>query len=399
MDLAKRIALLQDYQTALSAAEAAVIDEERKRLRVLSQVSSDLEAYLTWIEALEDRSDLSPSSIKVFDSGLDQRRQLGLPPVDESVVNRSFLRSVRLLARSSENVPMTDVSAMEWRDPYSRRFEGSGLCSKYKGSATHLGFFTWLEEQSACRGEVWQGLKKIEKSVIYLREDERPRYLVSVKRDGAYTLLCQEGSNLDTSKFRSISSGEGTGIFVLGLDGKLYAAAHSESERGLMHHSSFFAGGDVLSAGELVVEQGVLKSLSNRSGHYRPDWKDPMLAVLDHLHNKGVDLSAVRLELVGTAELSDEIILSDGTKKTVPFSVRMTAHVDAGIFHENRGEDVAYTHGWVRRIGRWKGRLKEALSELDPELLGGAQVALRTLYGVDRDMTPWTGADKWNFYG
>jgi hypothetical protein len=36
------------------------------------------------------------------------------------------------------------------------------------------------------------------------------------------------------------------------------------------HHSSFLAGGDVIGAGEWIVEQGKLKKISANSGHYRP---------------------------------------------------------------------------------------------------------------------------------
>ncbi|KAF9596976.1 hypothetical protein IFM89_014690 [Coptis chinensis] len=39
--------------------------------------------------------------------------------------------------------------------------------------------------------------------------------------------------------------------------------------KGLFHHSSFLAGGATLVAGRLVCEDGVLKSISAYSGHYR----------------------------------------------------------------------------------------------------------------------------------
>jgi hypothetical protein len=42
------------------------------------------------------------------------------------------------------------------------------------------------------------------------------------------------------------------------------------------HHSSFLAGGDVISAGEWIVEKGKLRKISANSGHYRP--------TLDSLH-------------------------------------------------------------------------------------------------------------------
>lgn len=42
-------------------------------------------------------------------------------------------------------------------------------------------------------------------------------------------------------------------------------------ERGKFHHSSLSAGENILFAGTLGLHQGVLREISDKSGHYRPD--------------------------------------------------------------------------------------------------------------------------------
>ena len=39
---------------------------------------------------------------------------------------------------------------------------------------------------------------------------------------------------------------------------------------GVFHHSTFLSGSAVMAAGELVVQQGVVKCITAKSGHYTP---------------------------------------------------------------------------------------------------------------------------------
>jgi len=49
---------------------------------------------------------------------------------------------------------------------------------------------------------------------------------------------------------------------------------------GNFHHSSFTAGGDVIGAGEWIVDQGWLEKISPTSGHYRPPYEPFRRAVM-----------------------------------------------------------------------------------------------------------------------
>lgn len=109
-------------------------------------------------------------------------------------------------------------------------------------------------------GAVW-GTK-----VKYLSASEREGYKLLIGEDG---LVYDANKALfDTTKAGTVT-GKGKAIFVMSEAGDIYAS--SEHQAGLFHHSSFLSGGPVAAAGEVEVIAGLVKTVSNRSGHYTPD--------------------------------------------------------------------------------------------------------------------------------
>lgn len=109
-------------------------------------------------------------------------------------------------------------------------------------------------------GAVW-GSK-----VQYLSAEERKQYALTVGEDGL--LRTAQNQLFDTAASETATE-TGKSIFVMDEMGNIYASPHQE--RGQFHHSSFLSGAPVAAAGELVAEQGVVKQVSNGSGHYQPD--------------------------------------------------------------------------------------------------------------------------------
>ncbi|MEO0386542.1 MAG: hypothetical protein AAF281_03295 [Pseudomonadota bacterium] len=70
-----------------------------------------------------------------------------------------------------------------------------------------------------------------------------------------------------TEIFSTHWSGNGWAIFVSDLQGRLYAYEHVVGQR---HHSIFTSGGAVTAAGELICENGVVRVITAKSGHYKP---------------------------------------------------------------------------------------------------------------------------------
>jgi len=135
---------------------------------------------------------------------------------------------------------------------------------------------------------VWGGSR-----VKYLTDAERAAYKLDFKDGKIYDA---NGRLFDTSAASSAHSGGGNAIFVMDANGQIYAS--KTQVVGEFHHSSLAAGQPVAAAGELRVEQGVLKGISDKSGHYRPtsDMTDQALNVLE---SRGINTSGVTKTIVG----------------------------------------------------------------------------------------------------
>jgi hypothetical protein len=124
--------------------------------------------------------------------------------------------------------------------------------------------------------------------VAKVERKDRHRYEL-VSEGGTFHQGGPDKPGYDTSGKFSIFMKSGYAIYVMSPDGKFYAEGHKP---GLFHHSSFLAGGDVAGAGEMKVENGSLKVITNKSGHYQPRTEE-MLQVFAELESRGIDLSAV----------------------------------------------------------------------------------------------------------
>lgn len=104
-------------------------------------------------------------------------------------------------------------------------------------------------------------------------------------------------------------------IFVMSTSKKFYAG---EKKKGIFHHSSFLAGGATLAAGRLSAENGILKSISAYSGHYRPT-DDRLDSFLSFLQENGVYLNEVQIHRASEDyESSEDIRVTDkGTEAEI----------------------------------------------------------------------------------
>ncbi|KAJ6793740.1 IQ domain-containing protein IQM3-like [Iris pallida] len=108
----------------------------------------------------------------------------------------------------------------------------------------------------------------------------------------------QTGEFLDTTN----GSKGAKWIFVMSTSKNLYAG---QKKKGLFHHSSFLAGGVTLAAGRFTVEDGVLKSISAYSGHYKPS-EENLNNFLNFLRENGVDPSEVEVPCASNEDYYDD---------------------------------------------------------------------------------------------
>lgn len=83
------------------------------------------------------------------------------------------------------------------------------------------------------------------------------------------------------------------GGFVMTLDRKVYMARHD----GNAFHSQYTGGQPVICAGTLRIHKGVLRCISNASGHYQPGIQR-LLPVIDWFYENKANLSKVYLKCV-----------------------------------------------------------------------------------------------------
>lgn len=141
-----------------------------------------------------------------------------------------------------------------------------------------------------------------------------------------------KGELFDTGKSFSLHSDEpGFAIFTVGLDGEVYVNSHIKYK---IHHSSEFAGEEVISAGELKAKEGIILEISNKSGHYAPKHREVML-MLGALKQKLGDLSGI------------DLVIFQYTKSGDKYHKQM-ATFDAEAYLEANGETAA-----LRGSGNW----------------------------------------------
>jgi hypothetical protein len=105
-------------------------------------------------------------------------------------------------------------------------------------------------------------VKAFMKGVAYLdragRKSHRLRFVAGT--------AMLNGVEFDTKEMQTVLSGRGFAIWVMSDKGRMYVGNHV---KGMLHHSSFLAGADVMCGGEMIARMGKIIYLSAKTGHYR----------------------------------------------------------------------------------------------------------------------------------
>lgn len=118
--------------------------------------------------------------------------------------------------------------------------------------------------------------------VNYLKKDERFRFLAICNGNGE---LADTSGNLITTHDYKVTA------YAMDRYGNLFAKdADPIGDAYFFNHSSFNAGNDVISAGTLTIAAGVLQTIDNNSGHYKPN-RVNLHNCVDVLAAEGVDLT------------------------------------------------------------------------------------------------------------
>ncbi|MGH3656416.1 MAG: hypothetical protein ACRDUA_07135, partial [Micromonosporaceae bacterium] len=129
-------------------------------------------------------------------------------------------------------------------------------------------------------------------AVTYFNDAERERLRLRIGQDGK--LRDATGALFDTRRSAGSSSGHGFALFVMDSAGNIYATTEQSHGPAGIRHSSMLAGAEVAAAGEISVINGVVKIISNQSGHYTPT-HDFTQRMVERLRANGVPVAGVKL--------------------------------------------------------------------------------------------------------
>ncbi|KAF9999411.1 hypothetical protein BGZ79_007005 [Entomortierella chlamydospora] len=187
------------------------------------------------------------------------------------------------------------------------------------GQETSQNFFYWLDKGDGKDVDLEERprARLEEQKVRYLQDHERAQYVVHAvngllyyKASGkpVHTLPddVQAGDDVDVSQVMPEANenddeatmlekkrirNKSKFIYVTDPKGTLYVA---QKIRGQFHHSSFFGGGTVCSAGGIIINHGKLIKITPKSGHYRPR-QQHFDRLLENLKEMGVSLADVKI--------------------------------------------------------------------------------------------------------
>jgi uncharacterized protein YukE len=143
-------------------------------------------------------------------------------------------------------------------------------------------------------GEQYPGGPMGSPGVTYLDDVGREQHRLTI-HDGL--IYNAKGLPFDTTNGVSAfgPSSNGRAIFVMDEHGNLYASTFQKFRE--FHHSSLLAGGDVAAAGEILVRDGKIEILTDRSGHYAPG-RSQTQQVLDQLESQGIIIDPINIHLI-----------------------------------------------------------------------------------------------------
>jgi len=181
---------------------------------------------------------------------------------------------------------------LEKADPLHRAWGHVGIeiYNAWANDASiELDFFTWADrnrDQLAVQFPDSAEILYEDRGVRYLSRAEKFQYRVKFSDEGPFlrrsrdelrALKVSTRLNLadmkqaaqfqlfSTAGYDTLYNGSGFAIWVCGPTGKFYSHRHKKDT---FHHSSFFAGDEVICGGEWAISQGELVMICDKTGHY-----------------------------------------------------------------------------------------------------------------------------------
>ncbi|XP_038690718.1 IQ domain-containing protein IQM6-like [Tripterygium wilfordii] len=290
----------KSFRTRRKLADCAVLVEQR------------------WWKLL-DFAELKRSSISFFD--------IEKPETAISRWSRARTRAAKVGKGLSKDKKARKLALQHWLEAIDPRHRYGHNLQFYYAKWLHCEskqpFFYWLDigDGKEANSERCPRSKLHQQCIKYLGPTERQAYEVIVEE--GKLVYKQSDQTLDTTG----GPKDAKWIFVLSTSKTLYVG---QKCKGKFQHSSFLAGGATLSAGRLVVQDGILKAVWPHSGHYLPT-EENFEEFMSYLKEHDIDLAGVKKS---PTEEEEEELFTIEHRNSIPVRADLSEDVK-GLAQEN----------------------------------------------------------------
>ncbi|KAF7804188.1 IQ domain-containing protein IQM6 [Senna tora] len=314
--------------------------------RLISSLSIFFDQYRRLRWKVLDFAELKRTSISFFDI---ERTETAL-----SRWSRARKRAAKVGKGLSKDEKARKLALQHWLEAIDPRHRYGHNLQFYYVKWLHCDsnqpFFYWLDigEGKEVSHERCSRSKLQQQCIKYLGPVEREAYEVLIEYGRLF--YKQSGKCVETTR-------DAKWIFVLSTSKTLYVG---EKNKGTFQHSSFLAGGATLSAGRLVVDDGVLKAVWPHSGHYLPT-EENFQEFMSFLKGHNVDLTDVKKSPSEdedediTRKNKDLLFLDTPSEAELPQNLKTETHYNnAESNHHHQGPSSRLS----RRVGSKIARLE-----------------------------------------
>jgi hypothetical protein len=264
IEISKKNLLLQALWSTVCAYNQAEQAPKEDRIALLERIMAGAGEWLT----------AKPPKATTTNLG----RWAAMDDLAQQVVGEAAKLGVRFLSGPTDWKTISENNRSYWLEylcgPSPWRTASVAAPGPVFGALLSKLYGEWLQKSALpnARQDSFWNYARIEfpndkRFVTYYGDDaEAEKSRLEFREDGRLYSVWT-GMTFDTKGLQTVSGGSGWAMFVLSPMGKIFAGSHDE---GRFHHSTFLGGSAVAAAGEFVVEDGRIKVITAKSGHYQP---------------------------------------------------------------------------------------------------------------------------------
>lgn len=266
------------FDISVTTALSNTSPNQEKLIKDSSEQQPETCGEESWVESVPTYRSFSPNENENYDNFAD------------GDIFKGFLSSDGLMA----------IECTHWLEILDPLHRYGTFLRPYYDAWLSIGapesFFSWLDDGDGVEvdldGAIGFSGKVVPRGVLessrvwYCNERERERHRVIVH--DRMLVWASDDAPFGRGEMSPVQTeSDVKWIFVIDVSKELYIC---RKRKGSFHHSSFTAGGAVLAAGRINVDNGNIVCIGPNSGHYRTTWEQLLLALEDFFGESGLQV-------------------------------------------------------------------------------------------------------------